>query len=335
MNTSAGTMTPPTAAAIASAACRGTRISPTSTSRLISRPTTKKKSAIRPSFTQWRSDAVTPNASLPTVSVGVPERLVGVGNRSVGQQQRGRRAKEQQADAGDARADELLERRQRQHQPPGLCRAADVGIHRRFGDALGLGDELEACRPALPRVEIRLAAEGEDGAELQLAARRANHAAVLEAGEVAAHRQQLAQDRRIGVALSRQDAPGDADAHRAANRGGLRAVFVVGIVRERPFGSGFDRDVIDVAPNPALAALERRDERMARRPEVRGGVTVARGVAAPDVSALQALPQVDPGVAELEALLTALGAVTARSGDRVEVCARSGHGHYRCKYFFT
>ena len=74
---------------------------------------------------------------------------------------------------------------------------------------------------------------------------------------------------------------------------------------------------------------------MAGRPEVGSGVTVARGIAAPDVAALQALPQVDPGIAERQALLTALGAVTARSGDRVEVCARSGHGAYRCKYFFT
>ena len=28
----------------------------------------KKKSAIRPSLTQWRSDTVTPNAAVPTVS---------------------------------------------------------------------------------------------------------------------------------------------------------------------------------------------------------------------------------------------------------------------------
>jgi hypothetical protein len=64
-------------------------------------------------------------------------------------------------------------------------------------------------------------------------------------------------------------------------------------------------------------------------------VTVARGIAAPDVAALQALPQVDPGIAELEALLAALGPFLARDGDRVEVCAGSRHGAYCCKYFFT
>ena len=45
-----------TAAAKGSAACLGEASSPTSTSRLISRPTMKKKSAINPSLIQCRND---------------------------------------------------------------------------------------------------------------------------------------------------------------------------------------------------------------------------------------------------------------------------------------
>jgi hypothetical protein len=48
----AGTTMPPTAATIGSAAVRGSRSSPDTSSYLISRPTTKKKIAIRPSLTQ-------------------------------------------------------------------------------------------------------------------------------------------------------------------------------------------------------------------------------------------------------------------------------------------
>ncbi len=43
------------AAMIGSAAARGSDSSPTSSSRLISRPTTKKKIAISPSLIQWSS----------------------------------------------------------------------------------------------------------------------------------------------------------------------------------------------------------------------------------------------------------------------------------------
>ncbi len=49
---STGTSTPPAAARIGSAAARGWRRSPTISSRLISSEMTKKKIAIRPSFTQ-------------------------------------------------------------------------------------------------------------------------------------------------------------------------------------------------------------------------------------------------------------------------------------------
>ena len=48
---SAGRIMPPSAATIGSAAARGSRSSPVTISRLISRPATKKNSAIRPSLT--------------------------------------------------------------------------------------------------------------------------------------------------------------------------------------------------------------------------------------------------------------------------------------------
>jgi hypothetical protein len=51
---SAGTSIPPTAAMAGSAALRGSRSSPSTSSRLISRPATKKNRVISPSFTQSR-----------------------------------------------------------------------------------------------------------------------------------------------------------------------------------------------------------------------------------------------------------------------------------------
>jgi hypothetical protein len=50
---------PPMAAAIGSIAFRGSASSPTSSSRLISRPTAKKKIAMRPSLIQWRKSSCT------------------------------------------------------------------------------------------------------------------------------------------------------------------------------------------------------------------------------------------------------------------------------------
>ena len=56
---SAGSATPPSAASAGRAAVRRSFSSPVTSSRLISRPTTKKKIAIRPSLTQcWRSSVI-------------------------------------------------------------------------------------------------------------------------------------------------------------------------------------------------------------------------------------------------------------------------------------
>src|SRR5262245_42436788 len=69
-----------------------------------------------------------------------------------------------------------------------------------------------------------------------------------------------------------------------------------------------DGDVVEVAPAPRLAGLERAHDRMLRSPEVRRGVPAARRVAAPDVPAGEVLPETHPALSEAQALLTSLGA---------------------------
>ena len=66
-------------------------------------------------------------------------------------------------------------------------------------------------------------------------------------------------------------------------------------------------EFVDVAPTPGLAGLERLHDRVFGAVEVLGGMFVFRGVAATDMAALQAQPQVHPGVTHLQALLAALG----------------------------
>jgi hypothetical protein len=65
---------PPKAARKGNAALRKVESSPTRNSRLISRPTTKKKSDMRPSLIQWWRFSVTTNGPNPTVS-GVSSKL--------------------------------------------------------------------------------------------------------------------------------------------------------------------------------------------------------------------------------------------------------------------
>ncbi len=61
-------------------------------------------------------------------------------------------------------------------------------------------------------------------------------------------------------------------------------------------------DLIDIAPGPALARFERGHDRVARRVEVLGGMLPRRAIAAADVAARQAKPQMNPTHAELLAL---------------------------------
>ena len=59
---------PPQAPAMGRAACRGDASSPTNISRLISSPTRKKKTAIKPSLIQWCRLRVSPYPGNPMVS---------------------------------------------------------------------------------------------------------------------------------------------------------------------------------------------------------------------------------------------------------------------------
>ena len=65
---------------------------------------------------------------------------------------------------------------------------------------------------------------------------------------------------------------------------------------------------IYIAPSPVFSRLKGLHYRMLGLMEVFGGVFVLRRIAAADVTADQALSQVDPGIAHLEALLTAFAA---------------------------
>src|SRR6478736_5196429 len=89
--------------------------------------------------------------------------------------------------------------------------------------------------------------------------------------------------------------------------------------------SGSADDLVDVAPAPRLAGLDAAHHRVARLVEVRLGVLADRGVAAADLPALGAGPQVHPGEALGDAPRAPLGAGRGLGclGGR-EVLARAG-----------
>src|SRR5262245_61049249 len=86
-------------------------------------------------------------------------------------------------------------------------------------------------------------------------------------------------------------------------------------------GRRLEADPIDVAPVPALAGLERADDRVLRRAVVPRRVLVLRVVAAADVSAGHAETQMHPHVACLEALLASIRGLRLDAADRPEVAA--------------
>src|SRR3954453_19259906 len=90
-----------------------------------------------------------------------------------------------------------------------------------------------------------------------------------------------------------------------------------------------ERDLVQVAPAPRLARLGRAHDRVVRLVEVRRGVAVRRVVAAADLAALPAQPQVNPRRADLQALLATLDPFRQFVLDGVEVGAR---GHPRKRY---
>jgi hypothetical protein len=81
---------------------------------------------------------------------------------------------------------------------------------------------------------------------------------------------------------------------------------------------------IDVAPHPVFTRLSRVNEGMMRGMEVFGRVLVLGRVAATDVSASEALPQVDPLIAGLDAILANAAGLRDRP-NLVEVYAAVRH----------
>src|SRR5215210_3343416 len=72
--------------------------------------------------------------------------------------------------------------------------------------------------------------------------------------------------------------------------------------------TGHHDDLVHIAPDPVLPRLEGLYERVPGGVEVLGRVFVLGVVATSYVSADQALPKMDPGVAHLQALLAAVRA---------------------------
>ena len=70
---------------------------------------------------------------------------------------------------------------------------------------------------------------------------------------------------------------------------------------------GLEREVVDIAPEPVLAGLERLDDRVAGLAKVPGCVLSDGIVATPDMTAAEASPQVDPLLAGAQTLDAAVG----------------------------
>ena len=84
-------------------------------------------------------------------------------------------------------------------------------------------------------------------------------------------------------------------------------------------------DTICITPHPILTRLERPNNRMSGSMVMPGGVPVLRRVAASDMAAAQADPEMHPGVTGREAF----SAATRAGGDlldRIEMCACVRHG---------
>jgi hypothetical protein len=66
-------------------------------------------------------------------------------------------------------------------------------------------------------------------------------------------------------------------------------------------------DLVDVAPLPVFPRFDGSHDRVSVCVEVRGGVAVFGGIATTDLPTFQTHAEMNPGVSDLEALLTALG----------------------------
>jgi hypothetical protein len=86
--------------------------------------------------------------------------------------------------------------------------------------------------------------------------------------------------------------------------------------------AGVQSDFVDVAPTPILFRLERLQDRMSGSAEMGGGVLVFGAVTATYVTAHHAQPQVDPRIADTQAVFASIRAWRDRF-DLIEV----GAGH--------
>src|SRR5438552_3753259 len=112
--------------------------------------------------------------------------------------------------------------------------------------------------------------------------------------------------------------------------GGMSQEALVGVKcsvkREWPASQAVTSDgsVVHIAPPPGLPRLQRAHDRVRGGPEVCRRVAMPRRVAAADVPAREAEPEVDPALAQTEALLATSGA-RGHIEDQLQVPA--GHHH--------
>jgi hypothetical protein len=87
----------------------------------------------------------------------------------------------------------------------------------------------------------------------------------------------------------------------------LRACFFLSPNRHKPVSPHLARtNLIDIAPHPVFPRLNGTDERVLGLMEMLRCVLILGRVAAADVSALQAKPQMNPGISHLQTLFTAV-----------------------------
>src|SRR5262245_23306715 len=86
-----------------------------------------------------------------------------------------------------------------------------------------------------------------------------------------------------------------------------------------------EEQLVDIAPAPILAGLEALHHRMLRRLEMLGRVLARRLIAATDMAANQAHPQMDPATMRLQAFLAALRRARRDVADLIKMVAALGH----------
>jgi hypothetical protein len=100
-------------------------------------------------------------------------------------------------------------------------------------------------------------------------------------------------------------------------------------------GSRLHHEFVNVAPAPVLMRLEASHDRMCRLMEMPRGVLARRFVAATDMSADEAKPQMHPPTARLEAFFAALRRAWFDGPDLIKVRTSRCHRRSPSLYFDT